>query len=243
MDDCCGGKQPTLFRLGYADLAGIPDEIEAMQEASSIENSSADEEEAVRGGDTEEHNRDSDEEGKKPAAVAFRERKPEEEEVQQQLQGLKEARNNLQNDVEDPLEECEKIAATAGRTEQDHASPSRGGGLYKRKKTATKIVFSPGDDISEEMGQPTLSHLPQYAKIRTPQNPVVEPDHPELNAQGKRKRRRFTEDEKTAIRQGVRNHGFGKWAAIKAEFSVVLRNRTSVNIKDCYRTMMKHNEV
>lgn len=54
-----------------------------------------------------------------------------------------------------------------------------------------------------------------------------------------RKRRRFTEEEKEAIRTGVEQIGVGKWAEIKKRFRSELRQRTSVQIKDCFRTMMK----
>ena len=54
------------------------------------------------------------------------------------------------------------------------------------------------------------------------------------------KKRRFTEEEKKAIKDGVNIFGVGKWADIKALYAVQLRHRTSVQIKDCYRTMQKY---
>ena len=59
---------------------------------------------------------------------------------------------------------------------------------------------------------------------------------------GSRKKMRFSEAEKEAIRQGVLKFGVGKWAQTKSAHEVTLRNRTSVMIKDCYRTMCKRGE-
>ena len=47
----------------------------------------------------------------------------------------------------------------------------------------------------------------------------------------------------SVVKEGVKRHGAGKWMEIKKEFGQVLRNRTSVQIKDCWRTMSKNNEV
>lgn len=57
----------------------------------------------------------------------------------------------------------------------------------------------------------------------------------------RRKRRRYSEEEKAAIMQGVQKYGEGKWAIIKddPQFSAILSSRTSVNIKDCYRTIIR----
>jgi hypothetical protein len=56
------------------------------------------------------------------------------------------------------------------------------------------------------------------------------------------KRRRFTEEEMEAIRAGVRRFGEGKWTYIRINSGGVLLSRTNVNIKDCYRNMVKRGE-
>lgn len=56
------------------------------------------------------------------------------------------------------------------------------------------------------------------------------------------KRRRFTEEEMEAIRSGVRRFGEGKWTYIRINSGGVLLSRTNVNIKDCYRNMVKRGE-
>ena len=62
-------------------------------------------------------------------------------------------------------------------------------------------------------------------------------------AGNKRKRSLFTKEEKAAIKEGASLFGFGKWKQIKEEYSVILQNRTVVQIKDQYRSMVQRNEV
>jgi len=70
------------------------------------------------------------------------------------------------------------------------------------------------------------------------------PDEGIFDSQGNvLKRRPWTVEEKNCIKQGVKQHGLGEWAEIKSTFGHELRNRTSVQIKDCWRTMLKHKEV
>jgi len=55
----------------------------------------------------------------------------------------------------------------------------------------------------------------------------------------RKRRKMFTEEEKNAIMMGVKK--FGKsWGKIKKEYKITLESRTNVNIKDCYRNMMKN---
>jgi hypothetical protein len=56
---------------------------------------------------------------------------------------------------------------------------------------------------------------------------------------------KFTEEEKTAIKNGVNEYGESNWAKIKYDikYKEILNNRTSVQIKDAYRTMKKNNQV
>lgn len=57
------------------------------------------------------------------------------------------------------------------------------------------------------------------------------------------KRRRFTDEEKEAIREGVRLYGAGNWAVIRLNSNGILMSRTGVNIKDAYRTMKNKGEI
>jgi hypothetical protein len=53
----------------------------------------------------------------------------------------------------------------------------------------------------------------------------------------------WTKEETMAVKQGVKTHGEGKWLEIKTEHADILRNRTSVQIKDRWRIMKRNNEV
>lgn len=60
----------------------------------------------------------------------------------------------------------------------------------------------------------------------------------------KSKRKRYTEEEKRCLLEGVEKHGVGQWAEIRLEYSNVFRvnNRSNVNLKDLYRTLTKNKE-
>jgi len=47
---------------------------------------------------------------------------------------------------------------------------------------------------------------------------------------------KFSDSESVAIQSGIKKFGWGKWSVIKANYDV-LKNRTSVQIKDRARTM------
>jgi predicted Zn-ribbon and HTH transcriptional regulator len=55
----------------------------------------------------------------------------------------------------------------------------------------------------------------------------------------KRKRVRWTVEEKNAVRRGVSKFGEGNWKNVKLEYPVILAHRTNVQIKDCWRVMVK----
>ncbi|KAG5830690.1 hypothetical protein ANANG_G00313310 [Anguilla anguilla] len=51
------------------------------------------------------------------------------------------------------------------------------------------------------------------------------------------RKKAWTEEESEWVRQGVAKYGEGSWAKIRDRFP--FKGRTSVNIKDRWRTMMK----
>ena len=57
------------------------------------------------------------------------------------------------------------------------------------------------------------------------------------------RRQRWTEQEKNIVRIGVKRFGPGHWKEIKNAYPQILRNRTVVQIKDCWRTMSKSGEL
>ena len=54
-----------------------------------------------------------------------------------------------------------------------------------------------------------------------------------------KKRKRFTEVEDGAIRLGVERFGAGNWLQIKSYYPMELSDRTTINIKDRWRTLNK----
>jgi hypothetical protein len=56
-------------------------------------------------------------------------------------------------------------------------------------------------------------------------------------------RRAWTNEEKRAIREGIKIFGKGQWSVIKNHFKEELADRTSSQIKDCHRTMKKHGKI
>lgn len=134
---------------------------------------------------------------------------------------LKSARRDLQQDGTDPMQEIQRIAATA----------ATGGGnrLLEKKKSATRVQFDDSDDDSEDDDEGERAHLsevPARAKLATRKSKQVKSPKKKSG-----KRVPYSQEEKTAIRRGVEKYGKGKWAEIKVEYAEILRNRTSVNIK------------
>ena len=49
----------------------------------------------------------------------------------------------------------------------------------------------------------------------------------------------WTVEEKNAVRRGVSKFGEGNWKNVKLEYPVILAHRSNVQIKDCWRVMVK----
>ena len=194
-----------------------------------------------------------------------------------EVKELARARDNLREEVVDPLDDMRALAATAQagpagsraaakkkaqavaqkrNAELDGQTPN----IYKKKKSSKQLQWTSdeesdsddGDDDAEIKAGTTLSEVPNRPKIKktTPpsQQKKAKPAtqllvHRERNSGGGLKRKKFTEEEKGAIKLGVQRFGFGRWAQIKEYYADELRDRTSVNIKDCYRTMQRKGEV
>eukprot|EP01137_Pigoraptor_chileana_P009116 Opistho-2@56924 len=60
-----------------------------------------------------------------------------------------------------------------------------------------------------------------------------------LNASGSRARRPWTSQEVDCLRRGVAEKGLGQWSQIRTAYLNVLASRTSVDIKDKWRNMVK----
>jgi Myb-like DNA-binding domain len=144
---------------------------------------------------------------------------------------------------------------------------NRGGGgqrLYDEKKSAQQVKFDTTDESESEDDESLASLRERDRPIRLGALPITSrPSNDFQNTPGRRtqrqeeeegaefpspndnvvKRRFWTREEKQAVKQGVERYGMGDWSRIKAEFAVVLRHRTNVQIKDCWRTMIRRGEV
>lgn len=97
------------------------------------------------------------------------------------------------------------------------------------------------DDSSMEVGNGVnhtllLPKSPPKATVRTfaPSNKTFSPKPPK-----KRTRIMWTVEEKNAVRRGVSMFGEGNWINVKLEFPHILAQRSNVQIKDCWRVMVK----
>jgi len=153
-------------------------------------------------------------------------------------------------------------SSSSSSDEDDESSREVRASSPKKKKAKTEITCALLDDIEEEEAEDRakLSELPELfrqaptgagwvmASGGSPQKKdeknMYPPEKGLFDAHGKvLKRRRWTDEEKTAVKLGARKHGVGKWKLVKDDYPEILRNRTAVQIKDCWRTMVKHNEV
>jgi hypothetical protein len=169
---------------------------------------------------------------------------------------LRRARAELRAEGEDPLEESLALAEGLAGAKRSPASmiPERASSRYSsspkrprrltpgKKKTATRLKFVEDDeDDDEELSETgddhnaSLSELPRRRPIRvgSPRRRTLSPN----KISQKKKyagRRRWTDEEKTAIKEGMRQLGKGKWANIKELYEVILSDRTSGQIKVCF---------
>lgn len=147
-----------------------------------------------------------------------------------ELERLRKNRHNLARLGVDPLELARQTAARA---------------------TKKRSVPYRDDDGDEEDGHNlTLTDVPALSSAaKTPKKRRISiqgppPDEGIFRVDGKVAcRRRWTNEEKSAVIEGTKMFGIGKWAETKSHFAEILRNRTSVQIKDVWRTMTKKGEI
>ena len=156
--------------------------------------------------------------------------------------------NNIpQTDAEDAASNLPH-SGSSPRNNNNESTKRRGGrepvrDINQRKKSAQSLHFDDSDDDDyETVNSPVkLSELPTTIKNndsntkhrhqqRSPSRSKA-PTYSSASGGAGGKRKRFTDEEKRAIRKGVERHGVGKWAEIKADFAVILRSRSNVQIK------------
>ena len=93
-------------------------------------------------------------------------------------------------------------------------------------------------DSEEEDEGVKLSSVPERFKSALPEKEKVTVSKASGPKKGKR-RKKFTEAEDEAIREGVAKLGAGNWRDIKSYYHLDLADRTAVQIKDRWRTLNK----
>jgi len=180
------------------------------------------------------------------------------------VQTLRRTREALGQQGQDPLTASIQLASNLGgvaskASAHEQASPQKAsplrkgerGQLLKKRPNATRLQFDDDEEEDQsELSEPDenappaeLSELPQRRKL--PMGDTESPASKKRKSQQKmyEGRRRWTDEEKRAVIEGVREKGKGNWAEIKLLYEVLLQNRTSGQIKDCYRTMAKRGEL
>mmetsp|Transcript_32037 Transcript_32037/g.64338 ORF Transcript_32037/g.64338 Transcript_32037/m.64338 type:complete len:616 (-) Transcript_32037:223-2070(-) len=174
---------------------------------------------------------------------------------------LKVQTEKLKERTNDPLSECLAKANAAPQprekrlegTEDDEDSDSiragpKQGQLYAKKKSRKQLTFEDDtEDGDDDDGGVELSSVPKRVEVnkasKNQSPPLREVNASPASTKGQKKRKRFTEIEDAAIKNGIKHFGDGKWAAIKAHYAVQLKDRTSVQIKDRVRTLRQNGEL
>eukprot|EP00536_Pseudo-nitzschia_multiseries_P003392 jgi/Psemu1/323002/estExt_fgenesh1_pg.C_520020 len=119
------------------------------------------------------------------------------------------------------------------------AKAEKGGRLLEKKETAERLDFTQSDDDDEVL--PDVKRRIQISLRTSLSSPAR---HSKKSQEKSYEGRRLWSDvEKNAVIDGIIKFGIGNWATIKRNEAVILRDRTSGQIKDCYRTMKKRGEL
>ena len=146
--------------------------------------------------------------------------------------------------TKDKLQNTRKSFPTKSKRARKSRSPTAHGKLLEKKKSAISLEFTQEEEEISEPEESDEDVLPQMEKhasaVKSPSSAQKRKKSQEKMYEG---RRMWIDIEKNCIKEGIQNHGLGKWALIKNENSTILRHRTSGQIKDCFRTMKKRGEL
>jgi hypothetical protein len=174
------------------------------------------------------------------------------------LQRLHRARATLNEEGDDPLQESLDLASRAARGK--HTSPPKRrvslpraarrkqtsptnpspdstpkrskGKLYEKKRSAKTLEFEDDSDSEyfsdDKQGGAHLSDMPEglVEEMASPKKKARKSQRKSYEG-----RKRWTDEEKLAVRKGVEELGEGKWAEIKKLYYQTLIHRTSGQIK------------
>lgn len=226
---------PTLTRLNY-NPASNENEIQPMRNQESEKK----EKEVLplplkpqhstgQVVDDNDHDENEENESPPPPRRARMPKRKHDENDTANLAKLTSARRNLHNDGGiDPMQEILAKAASARRRMPNKTTAATASTMYDKKPSAKQVQFFDSESEEDEEGV-QLSDLPIRDKllVRVATASPAAVSSPRNHG----KRMRFSEDEKRAIREGVRKFGVGKWSYIKSEYAIILKNRTTINIK------------
>lgn len=124
--------------------------------------------------------------------------------------------------------------------------------LYGKKKSAAQLEFASDIECSTSSSSPIETDTIELSTpVRRRYNIIPRdwnddlpaPDTGVFDDLGRVvNRRRWTDEEKAAVRHGFDQYG-ADWVQIKKSSAHILKNRTNVQIKDCYRTMKNHGQL
>jgi hypothetical protein len=187
-----------------------------------------------------------------------------EEETEKKVDRLRRTRGKFMKNVKDPLPSIvEKAKSARSRTAQGRQAATGSESTVstpnfrKKKKSEHKITFTDSEEEEEEEDDDgddkddvdyneeveveetgvTLSEVPKKFKQKVAASPKKIVVSTKTKSRGKRVK--FTDSEDAAIRNGVERFGVGRWADIKSYYHIDLADRTSVQIKDRWRTLNK----
>lgn len=142
-----------------------------------------------------------------------------------------------------------KIISTSPVSPSAASSSSGQTSRREARKQTKKPEYRDSSDSEEEEEAPVLVEKKNGTKRKNEKNSLTfdsdsEDDEVELKfAPSKKKTRRvpYSEEEKGALLQGVEQFGKGNWAKIRDHYADIfsVNKRTTVNLKDLYRTLTK----
>ena len=250
-----GGKA-VLYQLGYrlpVDAGATPPRHRRLRYQTTPQSRRAELSSLKRGRDAlrDDHGEDPLEESRELAEKAKR-----------ALQSEKAETGRKDEDDDDNF-----IAGGGGDGTPSKESPKKGKEFYEEKKTKAQLEFSGGESEDEEddgsaRKRAKLSKVPAPPKA-TPARDGEDgarrgkkggnsyyfgppPDDGIFNAYGNVCMRHYwSEQETNCIISALKSdpHLVGKWVTIKIMYGHILRNRTTIQIKDKYRNMLKRGDL
>ena len=153
---------------------------------------------------------------------------------------------------DDPLDAAVEAAQGAKPSaDQEDGERPRESDKNKRKRVPRLTIVDEMEEDDDDDANETAAGLSQVPRRKRRSAvggeeppPGPPPDEGIFDENGKvLKRLKWTDEEKACVKEGVKVYGVGKWVSIKTDYAEILRNRTPVQIKDCWRTMTKNQEV